>query len=103
MVYYPQTPADALNEGIGDELANDSQVRDQLISEAALISSVATYNLMVAALKLFKSDVNAQVGPTLTPEEAAYLIDLARATADARGLQPPPPPPPPPPCKPHCI
>ena len=99
MVYYPQTPAEALDEGIRDELHNYPQVRSRLLSEAALISSTLTLADMVSALSQFISDVNAQRDLRLTPAEADYLIAIAQATADARGLKPVRTPS----CAPHCI
>lgn len=99
MVYYPQTPAEALNEGIRDELANYPAARSRLLTEAARISSAENYHEMLAALDIFDSDVNAQLGSNLTADEVNYLIALAQAAADATGLQPAPPPS----CAPHCI
>ena len=100
MIYYPQTPADALTEGIGDELASYPQVRNRLLAEAAQISSALTSVTMQAALYTFNVDVDAQRGTKLTDAQADYLIALAQATADARVF---PPVPKPPPCAPHCI
>ena len=102
MVYYPQTPAEALDEAIKDELANYPQLRNQLLAEAAQINSATTFRAMLVALNLFASDVNAQLGTKLSGAQVAYLIALAQAVADATGLQPPPPPTPSP-CKPNCI
>jgi len=102
MVYYPQTPAEALDEAIKDELANYPQLRNQLLAEAAQINSATTFRAMLVALNLFASDVNAQLGTKLSGAQVAYLIALAQAVADATGLQPPPTPTPPP-CKPNCI
>jgi hypothetical protein len=99
MVYYPQTPAEALNEGIKDELHDYPFIRSRLLTEAAQISSTITLEDMLAALNLFESDVNAQRSTKLTSAEADYLIALAAATADARGLKPVHTPP----CAPHCI
>ena len=98
MVYYPQTPAEALDEGIRQELANYPQARNRLLSEATQISAATDFRAMVVALNLFDSDVNAQLGTKLTAQEVDYLTALAQATSDATGLQPAPPP-----CAPHCI
>jgi hypothetical protein len=98
MVYYPQTPPEALNEGIRDELANYPSLRNQLLAEAAQISSATTLREMLIAFNLFTTDVDAHRSHQLSSAQADYLIALAQATADARNLQPPPPP-----CAPHCI
>jgi len=101
MLYYPQTPAEALHEGLKDELADYPQVRNRFFTEADQISSAPTFVSMVFALDLFDADVNSQRGTKLTSVQADYLMALAQAAADATGLQPPQPPPRP--CKPHCI
>jgi hypothetical protein len=101
MVYYPQTAAEALHEGIKDELADFPQVH-RVFSEADQISSATTFISMVVALDLFDADVNAQLGTNLSLAQVTYLTALAQAAGDATGLQPPLPPPPPP-CKPRCI
>ena len=98
MVYYPQTPAQALAEAIKKDMANYPQLRDRLLLEAAQISSATTFKEMNTALELFEADLNAQLGGRLTARQVTHLTDLAQAAAEATGLQPPPPP-----CAPHCI
>lgn len=98
MVYYPQTTAEALNEGIRDELADFLPLRNQLLSEAAQISSTTTLKEELIAYNLFTADVDAHRGNQLTPVQADYLNALAQAIVEARNLQPPPLP-----CAPHCI
>lgn len=98
MVYYPQTPAEALDEGIRDALQNYPALRHKLLSEAAQISSATTYREMLIAFSTFQSNVNAERGSKLSPDQADYLIALAQATVDASNLQPQPPS-----CSPHCI
>jgi hypothetical protein len=100
MVYYPQTPAEALHEGIRDELQDYPQVRSRLLSESAQIGSALTFVIMRTALQTFNTDVDALRGTKLTDAQADYLIALAQATADARIF---PPVPPPRPCAPHCV
>jgi hypothetical protein len=99
MVYYPQMPAEALDEGIRDELANYPAARSTLLSAAAQISSATTYREMLSAFSTFQSEVEALRGSKLTSAESDYLIALAAATVAARSLQTPPQPS----CAPHCI
>jgi len=102
MVYYSETPAEALAEAIDAATANHPHLNALLSDLASQISSAPTFAAMELALNLFVSEVNATRGKALTAAQADYLIALAQATAAATGLKPPPPPPPPP-CKPHCI
>ena len=87
MVYYSQSPAEALNGGVKDELANYPQVRSRLLSEAARISSAATVQDLQIARNLFDADVNPQLGTKLTSAGAEYLTALAQATGDDLGLR----------------
>ena len=99
MVYFPETPAEALDEAIRSELASLPHLLNVFLEDAHQISSAETYRSLIVALSIFGDLVESQRGRALTHAEAGYLISLAGATADATGLQPPPPPP----CKPHCI
>jgi hypothetical protein len=99
MVYYPESPAQALDEAIYEELGSKPHLLNLFLTEANQISLAQSYVTTYAALGVFIIEVTAQQGKALTAVEAGYLEALAQATADARGFKPPPPPP----CSHRCI
>jgi hypothetical protein len=78
MVYYPETPARALAEGITEELGTGPEANAYL-PQAAGISSAPTLEAKAGKLQSFINHVNAQRGKALISTQADYLIALAQA------------------------
>jgi hypothetical protein len=78
MVYYPETPAQALAEAITEELGTSPEA-NAFLSQAAGIGSAPTLEAKVGKLNAFLDHVNAQQGKALTPAQADYLTALAES------------------------
>jgi hypothetical protein len=78
MVYYPQTPAEALAEAIGIALSTSLQ-RSAFLWEAAGIGSAANAQAKSTQLATFVGHVNSQRGKALRAEQADQLIALAQS------------------------
>jgi hypothetical protein len=78
MVYFPQTPAQALAEAITAALGSSPEL-DAFQSQADGISSAPNAQAKAGKLRAFINHVNAQRGKALSPAEADYLIALAHA------------------------
>lgn len=78
MLYYPETPAQALAEGISEYLGTGPQA-NAFLSQATGISSAPTQEAKAGQLQAFINHVNAQRGKALTSPQADYLIALAQA------------------------
>jgi hypothetical protein len=78
MVYYPESIAQALAEGITEYLGTGPQAQ-AFLSQAAEIGSAPTLEAKAGRLQAFIHHVNAQRGKALIPAVADYLIALAEA------------------------
>jgi len=78
MVYFPQTPAQALSEALTAALGTDHQL-NAFLSQAADISSAPNDTAKAGRLGAFINHANAQRGKALTDAQANQLIALAQA------------------------
>ncbi len=78
MVYFPETPAQALAEAISEALGNNPEY-NAFESQAANISSAPNAQAKAGKLRAFINHVNAQRGKALTAGQADELIALAQA------------------------
>ena len=77
MVYYPETPAQALAEGINEYLGGTPEL-NSFLTQAPNISSSPNSNAKAGRLAAFVNHVNAERGSVLTNAQADYLIALAQ-------------------------
>jgi hypothetical protein len=78
MVYFPQTPAQALAEAIEAALEGQAELH-ALLLQATHIGPAPNAHAKAGALGAFTNHVNALRGRLLTPAQADELIALARA------------------------
>jgi hypothetical protein len=78
MIYFPQTPAQALADAILTVLGGRPELT-AFLSEAADISSAPNAQAKAGELAAFINHVNAQRGNALTADQADQLIALAQA------------------------
>ncbi len=78
MVYYPETPAQVLAEGISEYLGTGPQA-NAFQAQATGLGSAPTLEAKAAKLQAFLNHVSAQRGKALTSAQADYLIALAQA------------------------
>jgi hypothetical protein len=79
MVYFPETPAQALAEAITEAVGNNPEY-NAFESQAANISSAPNAQAKAGKLRAFINHVNAQRGKALTAAQADELIALAQAS-----------------------
>ena len=77
MIYFPQTPAQALVEAIGKALGENSQL-NAFLTQAAGIISAPNADAKAGELTAFINYVNAQRGKALNAAQADELIALAQ-------------------------
>jgi len=78
MVYFPETPRQALDEAIMAALGTNPQL-NAFLAQAAAITSAPNAQAKAGKLEAFVNQVNAQRDQTLTEAQADELIALAQA------------------------
>lgn len=78
MIYFPQTPAQALADAIDQALGTNPEL-NSFLSQAANISSAPNDSAKAGDLMAFINHVNAQRGIALTTAQADELIALSQA------------------------
>jgi hypothetical protein len=76
MVYFSQTPAEALAEAIRDDLAGNPHL-NEFLAEANVIARSPNAMAKSAQVAVFINHVTMQLGDALTPAQAQELIELA--------------------------